>query len=190
LTNAATGIDFKGLFMIQYICCIDGKGNGCHINEVRIMTVAEGYFAIFYKDKESGTIGVKFPEHPGVITYGRDYGEALKMAREALSAALEADFERGFELVPTKKPKLKRGEKTFLVRLPPDIWMAYLLRYWRERAGLTQKQLASELGISYQAYQRMERPGRSNVTIQTLERIAEALDRKLVLEIRPKRNAG
>lgn len=154
------------------------------------MAVPEGYFAVFYKDKDSGTIGVKFPEHPGVITYGRDYDEAMEMAREALSAALETDFERGVELPTAKRPKLKRGEKALFVRLDPDIWMAYLLRYWRERSGMTQKQLAAKLGISYQAYQRMERPGKSNVTVQTLERIADALGGELILEMRLKRKAG
>ena len=54
----------------------------------------------------------------------------------------------------------------------------------------TQKQLAAKLGISYQAYQRMERPGRSNVTVHTLERIAEALGSELILDMRPKRKVG
>jgi predicted RNase H-like HicB family nuclease/DNA-binding XRE family transcriptional regulator len=154
------------------------------------MAIPEGYFGIFYKEKESNTIGVRFFEHPGVITYGRDYDEAQEMAREALSAALEADFERGLKLPVAKKPRLKRGEKALFVRLEPDVWMAFLIRHWRERSRMTQKQLAAKLGISYQAYQRMERPGRSNVTVQTLERIAEALGGKLVLDLQLKRKAG
>lgn len=154
------------------------------------MAMAEGYFGVFYKEKDSGTIGVRFPDHPGIVTYGQDYDEAREMAREALSAALESDFERGVKLPSSKKPKPRRGEKVYFVRLDPDIWMAYLLRNWRERSGITQKELASKLGISYQAYQRMERPGRSNVTVQTLDRIAEALDSELILDVRRKRKVG
>ncbi|MBM4356115.1 MAG: helix-turn-helix transcriptional regulator [Deltaproteobacteria bacterium] len=58
--------------------------------------------------------------------------------------------------------------------------MAYVLRDWREDAGLTQQEVAARLGVSYQAYQRMERPGRSNLTVATLDRIARALQRELV----------
>ena len=154
------------------------------------MTIPEGYFAVLKKDKTSGAVGVRFMEHPGVITYGDDFEHAEEMAKEALGAALEADFERGVKLPPAKRPKLARGEMAVFVRLDPDIWVAYLLRYWRERSGMTQKQLAARLGISYQAYQRMERPGRSNVTVQTLERIAEALGGQLIVDLRPRRKVG
>lgn len=154
------------------------------------MTIPEGYFAILKRDKASGSVGVRFAEHPDVITYGDDFEHAEEMAKEALCAALESDFERGVELPTAKRPKLARGEKTIFIRLDPDIWVAYLLRYWRERSGLTQKDLASRLGISYQAYQRMERPGRSNVTVQTLERIAEALGGQLIVDLRPRRKVG
>jgi DNA-binding XRE family transcriptional regulator/predicted RNase H-like HicB family nuclease len=154
------------------------------------MTIPEGYFAILYRDKSSGKVGVRFNDHPGVITFGKNRDDATVKAREALSAALEVDFERGFNLPVAGQPKLKRGETSVFVRLNPDVWVAYLIRSWRESAGLTQKQLAAKLGISYQSYQRMERPGRSNLTVQTLERIAEALDSRLVLEIKPTRKAG
>jgi len=154
------------------------------------MKPIEGYFAIFYSDKASGKIGVRFNEHPGVITYGKDPEDALRKAREALSAALEVDFERGFNLPAAVRPKLKRGETSAFVRLNPDVWVAYLIRSWRETAGLSQKQLAAKLGVSYQSYQRMERPGRSNLTVETLERIAQALDSQLVLEIKPVKKAS
>jgi hypothetical protein len=36
----------------------------------------------------------------------------------------------------------------------------------------------------------MERPGRSNLTVETLERIAEALNSQLILEIRPTKKAS
>lgn len=66
----------------------------------------------------------------------------------------------------------------------PNVRMAYLLRSWREEAGLTQRQMAHRLGASYQAYQRMERPGRSNLTVQTLDRVARALHRELHIDLR------
>ncbi len=76
------------------------------------------------------------------------------------------------------------------MRLEPEIWMVCLLRHWREKSKLTQKQRAAKLGTTYQAYQRMERPGRSNVTVNTLDRIAEALGGELILDMRFKKKAG
>jgi len=133
---------------------------------------------------EDGNILVKFPQHPSINTFGRDWDEAIEMAREALNLGLEADFERGFRLPPVRKPRAGKGKKVVLIPLDPEVRTAYLLRQWREEAGLTQRSIAKKMGISYQAYQRMERPGRSNLTISTLDRIARALDRELVIQVR------
>lgn len=147
------------------------------------MRVPEGYFAVLFNEPESGTVGVRFAEHPGVITFGKDLAEAKIAAGEALNAALESDFDRNLRLPPSKKPRLAKGERLFFVRLDPEVRTAYLLRAWREEAMLTQQTMAQRLGISYQAYQRMERPGRSNLTVATLEKIAECLGRRLVVDI-------
>ena len=49
-------------------------------------------------------------------------------------------------------------------------------------AQLQLMQMAKRLGISTQAYQRMERPGRSNLTVATLDRVASAIGKKLLIE--------
>ena len=77
----------------------------------------------------------------------------------------------------------KAGQKVVFILLEAEVRTAYMLRDWREQAALTQKELAKRLNISYQAYQRMERPGRSNLTVNTLDRVAEALHRELVIEL-------
>jgi antitoxin HicB len=51
----------------------------------------------------------------------------------------------------------------------------------RKRRGLTQQQAADALGISQQAYQRLETPGRSNPTLRTLARISAVLGLDLQL---------
>ena len=109
---------------------------------------------------------------------------AEEMAIEALSVGLDADFERGFRLPPAHKPRVTRGERAVFIPLDSEVRTAYLLREWRKRAGLSQKEIAKKLGITYQAYQRMERPGRSNLTVATLDRIACALNRQLTIEMR------
>jgi predicted RNase H-like HicB family nuclease/DNA-binding XRE family transcriptional regulator len=148
------------------------------------MSIPRAYYAVLKAEPESGTVGVRFPDHSGVITYGGDWEEAEQMAGEALGAALEAEFDRELDLPPAKKVKAKRGERLVLVRLDPRIWMAFVLRDWRKRAGFTQKEMAKRLDISYQAYQRMERPGRSNLTVETLEKIALSLHGELIIDLK------
>ncbi len=143
--------------------------------------VANGYYAILEKDEDS--VLVQFPQYPNVNTYGFDWEHAEEMAQEALSLALEVDFERGYKLPRVKKPRAKKGQKVVFIPLEPEVRTAYMLRAWREEANFTQKQMAKRLGVSYQAYQRMERPGRSNLTVSTLERVARALDKQLVIEM-------
>ena len=144
-----------------------------------------GYFAVLVPDRESGTIGVLFPDHPTIVTYGADREHAVEMASEALNAALESEYDRHRPLPrPRGKPKTKPGQEAVFVPLDPEVRTAFLVRGWREDRGLSQPQMAKRLGVSTQAYQRMERPGRSNLTVDTLSRIAGALGKTLVLDLR------
>lgn len=146
--------------------------------------VPEGYWAVLYELPEGKGVGVRFAEHPNVITYGTDWDHARDAAQEALAAALAVDFEQGFRLPEATTPKASTGERVVFVPLEPDVRLAYVLRDLREQEGLTQKQVAQRLGITYQSYQRMERPGRSNLSLATLARVARAMHRELVIELR------
>lgn len=147
------------------------------------MEVPKGYFATLHCEKESGNIIATFIDHPNVNTFGTTWEEAEKYAAEALNGSLEVDYERGFVLPPARKPKAKKGEKIVFIPLEPDVMMAYQLRAWREEGHLTQKAMASRLGIPFQSYQRMERPGHANLTIKTLHRVAAALQKKLIVTL-------
>ena len=142
-----------------------------------------GYWALLYKDPEDGTINVEFPDHPNIVTYGNDREHAIEMANEALNATIETEFDRSLPLPrPSRKPTGKRGQEVVFIHLSPELRTAFLLRSWREDAGLSQSEIAKKLGISTQAYQRMERPGRSNLTVATLDRVASAIGKKLLIE--------
>lgn len=144
-----------------------------------------GYYAFLIPDKSSGTVGVVFPDHPGVVTYGNDREHALEMAAEALNASLESEYDRNRPLpAARKKPKAQKGREAVFIELDPEIRTAFLVRSWREKSGLSQAQMARRMGISTQAYQRMERPGRSNLTVATLSRITAALGKQLIVEAR------
>lgn len=136
------------------------------------------YFARIQKTE--GTYLVSFPDFPNVNTYGDTLEEALDMACDALNASLEVDYERGYALPAPTDCSGKRGYHP--VRLLPHVELAYDLK--RLRRNMTQGQIAEKLGISYQAYQKLENPRRCNPTIKTLEKIGVALGKRLVVSFR------
>jgi transcriptional regulator with XRE-family HTH domain len=56
----------------------------------------------------------------------------------------------------------------------------------RERAGITQDELAKKIGTKQSAISRLEHGGFSKATVETLHKIAEALDAKLVIKMESK----
>ena len=124
--------------------------------------------------KEDGVYLVSFPDCPNINTYGETLKAALASASEALNACLESDFERGFAL---PQPSVHRGKGYHAIQVQPHIEVAYSLR--RLRKNRSQVDIARELGISYQAYQKLENPRKCNPTIKTLERISEVLGRRV-----------
>ena len=124
--------------------------------------------------KSDGVYLVNFPDFSNINTYGETLEEAKEMAEEALNGALESDFERGYSL-PT--PKLTKKRNFYAIDVYPHIEIAYQLRQLRK--GKSQVEIARELGISYQAYQKLENPRKCNPTIKTLEKIGDVLGKRL-----------
>lgn len=121
-----------------------------------------------------GVFMVSFLDFPQIKTYGQNLNEALKHAEEALNGCLEADFERGFELPTVTKHSNKSA---YAIPVAPHIAVAIQLR--NMRSNRSQIEIARELGVSYQAYQRLENPRRCNPTLKTLEKIGRALNKKV-----------
>lgn len=124
---------------------------------------------------EDGSLTVEFPDLSNVITYGHTDEEALRMAEEALNGALASDVARG--ILP--------GEASFAgghsVTVDPHIAIAIQLR--RLRGKRSQAEIAARLGITYQAYQKLENPITGNPTLKTLEKAARAFDKRLELTL-------
>ncbi len=57
-----------------------------------------------------------------------------------------------------------------------------MLRKIRDGLKMNQVEAAKKLGISYQAYQRLENPSKCNPTIKTLERVAKVFQKQLLVE--------
>lgn len=124
--------------------------------------------------REDGVYIVSFPDFPNVNTYGETKADAVLYAHEALNLTLEVDFERGFSL---PEPKAVPGRGTITVRVQPNIAIAYQLR--RLRHNQMQAEVAKKVGISYQAYQKLENPRKCNPTVKTLEKISAAMGKTL-----------
>ena len=129
--------------------------------------------------KSNGAYLVEFPDIPNINTYGETIKDALNNAKEALNGCLESDFERGFKLPKPSKGKYQSG---YPVDVEPHISLAYQLR--KIRNGISQSEIAKKLGISYQAYQKLENPRKCNPTVKTLEKISEVFGKNLVISLR------
>jgi antitoxin HicB len=130
-----------------------------------------GYFARFTRQRGGGYL-VAFPDLAGCLTEGRTLEEALTNAREALSGWLFVTIKKGDELPPAR---VRRGRAHR--RIVPDLDVAIPLTILsaRKRRGLSQQDVARALGITQQAYRKLELPGKSNPTLKTLEHLAEVL---------------
>ena len=56
----------------------------------------------------------------------------------------------------------------------------------REKAGVTQEELAKKIGTKQPALSRLERGGFRKATVETLNKIAKALDTRLIIKFQHK----
>ncbi len=127
--------------------------------------------------EEDGVHLVQFPDFEQIRTFGHSLDEALAHAEEALNGCVASDFERGYEI-----PEPTEASDGYKISLYPHVAVAIELR--RARGSRSQVELAKELGVSYQAYQRLENPRRSNPTLKTLEKIAKVLGKELEVSLK------
>lgn len=124
--------------------------------------------------KSENVYQVHFPDLPNIITYGETLKDAIFYAEEALNGVLECEFERNFYL---PSPSKKTGRYYHNIPVRPHIAIAYTLK--KIRKNKSQSHIAHALGISYQAYQRLENPRACNPTVKTLEKIGGVLGKRL-----------
>ncbi|MCL2410059.1 MAG: type II toxin-antitoxin system HicB family antitoxin [Treponema sp.] len=126
--------------------------------------------------KKNGDIFlVDFPDMPNVLTYGVSHDHALEMAKEALEAILEVEISKGMSIRP---PAYKKG---YPISVASHITISLRLR--ELRGGQSQTDIAQKLGLSYQAYQRLENPRKANPTVKTLEKIARVYGQELSIAL-------
>ena len=132
---------------------------------------------VYYCDiKKEGDIYIAhFPDMPNVATCGFTHEEALAMAKDALDGCLEVDISHGNSIPP---PAYTGGYP-----IPVANHIVLSLRLRELRGEQRQTEIARKLGLSYQAYQRLENPRKANPTIKTLEKIARVYGRELSISL-------
>ncbi len=119
--------------------------------------------------QEDGMFVAQFPDMTNVLTCGFSQEEALKMAEEALNGVLAVDLEHGH---PIAEPKYTGG---YPIEVAPKVAFAIELR--KARAGHSQKEVAEKAGMTYQQYQRLENPHKTNPTLETLYKLQKVFNR-------------
>lgn len=130
--------------------------------------------------KDGDGFFVEFPDLPGCFSDGRSYAEALEGARESLSLYLEEARDPQWKIPEAKS---RSGKQYAWITPYEDVAIPLMIRQARTKHGLTQKELASLLKISFQQIQKLETPGKSNPTVKTLAAISRVLQETLEIKL-------
>ena len=71
--------------------------------------------------------------------------------------------------------------------LDPEFELLESMIKAREKMGITQTELAKRMGVKQPALSRLERGAISKATVETLKKIASALDSRLIIRLQAKR---
>ncbi|MBR4825311.1 MAG: type II toxin-antitoxin system HicB family antitoxin [Spirochaetaceae bacterium] len=118
--------------------------------------------------EKDGKFIAQFPDMTNVLTYGSSLEEALEMAKDALDGVLSVDIENGFPIPPSKYTG------GYPVEVSPKVAFAIELR--KARAEKSLKEVAEKAGMTYQQYQRLENPRKTNPTLETLYKLQKVFN--------------
>ena len=128
------------------------------------------YFAKFKKEKDGG-YSVSFPLLKGCFSEGDSFEEAKDMASEALLLWLESALEYN-EAIPA--PKEYSGKDYVAIEVPALVAVAVQLKIERGKRSIEEM---SSIIHNYEKYENV-----SNPTIRSLEKIANALGKRLEIK--------
>ncbi len=137
------------------------------------------YFAHISKQK-TGEYLVSFPELKGCFTEGETLEAAKKNASEALNGWLASNCDRNLN-IPDPKPR--KGKNCYPIDVELQVGLAIILRKKRKMKHFSQNQVAKKLGITQQAYAKLEIPAKTNPSLSTLEKLLKALDIELRFDL-------
>ena len=129
------------------------------------------YFA--YINKKRGRYLVEFPELEGCLSEGKTLKDAKQQGAEALNGWLISNCDRNLNI---PNPKMRKGRNYYPIEVEPQIAFAILLRKHRKLKYLLQSQIAKKLGITQQAYAKLENPVKTNPSLSTLKKLSKVLN--------------
>jgi antitoxin HicB len=125
-----------------------------------------------------GAFEAEFPDVPGLTARGATKDETLFKAAQVLNRSLEIEVGKGNEMPVSS---LDMQAELYPVQVEAHIMVAWTLR--QLRGDTPQSEIATKLGLTYQAYQRLENPRKANPSIKTLERVALVFGKRLEIHI-------
>ena len=82
-----------------------------------------------------------------------------------------------------KKPEFRKAWH----ELDPEFELLESMMKARTKKGITQAELAEKMGTKQSAISRFEHSGFAKASVETLKKMADALDSRLVVKLQPKR---
>jgi predicted RNase H-like HicB family nuclease/DNA-binding XRE family transcriptional regulator len=141
------------------------------------------YKALVFREGSSWL--AEFPDCPGCQTFADSEEELSGMAKDALEGWLEAHLVDG--QAPPRPSRnhgaAPRGRTVMEVPVSPRLAVALRIRWERQRARLTQGELALRAGVTQQQIAKLEHPD-ENPSIGTLAKVADALGLELEVSFR------
>lgn len=141
------------------------------------------YAARMWVDEEND-VCVDFPDVGGAGqgTHGHTWDEARAMAQDLIDGYVTVCL-RQDEDPMDPQDALPEGEGWEWVYPSARVSMCWQIRVARRSRGLTQKQVAAQLGITQESYTRWENPERMNARIETLEKLAKVFGGRLQVSL-------
>lgn len=105
-----------------------------------------------------------------------------------MKKAITKGYTRGTTLDEYKAEQMKNPEfKKAWDDLEPEFELLGSMIKARERKKISQAELAKRLGTKQSAISRLERGAFSKATVETLKKIADALDSRLIIKLQAKK---
>ena len=130
------------------------------------------YYAKITKESARSYL-VEFPELDGCLTEGSSLDQALTNAKECLEGWLASNCDRNLSIPAAKR---RTSKNYYQIEVDLTITFAILLRKVRKEKGLSQLDVAKELGVTQQAYAKLEAPFKTNPSLSTIQKLSEALE--------------
>lgn len=120
--------------------------------------------------KEKDGCSAQCIELEGCITQGNSMKELQKNMEEALNLYVQEPSDSE-ELAALPDDSIRKSKNVIAVALDPEIAFPFLVRYYRLKYGMTQHQVAKQLGFDrIYSYQRLE-SRRCNPTLKIISMI-------------------